>query len=189
MASSLIKFKIESTHMSRSIGNCIADSLQLCLGYADRLLTDIPEDQFAKYASPGGETVESNHPAFILGHLSIYPSRVLDHLGVDATAITASDEYQKLFSPDAKCENDPEGTIYPAASELIAAFKTNYGAALEALRAADDSAMEGVNPSEGRMRELFPTIGSALGFYCGGHVMMHMGQLSAWRRMNGMAPA
>ena len=35
----------------------------------------------------------------------------------------------------------------------------------------------------------FPTKGAALGFYVGGHFMMHMGQLSAWRRAMGMGAA
>jgi hypothetical protein len=26
-------------------------------------------------------------------------------------------------------------------------------------------------------------------FYCGGHMMMHLGQLSAWRRMLGLGAA
>jgi hypothetical protein len=39
------------------------------------------------------------------------------------------------------------------------------------------------------MRELFPTIGSVQAFYCGGHMMMHLGQMSAWRRMEGLGTA
>jgi hypothetical protein len=26
-------------------------------------------------------------------------------------------------------------------------------------------------------------------FYCGGHMMMHLGQMSAWRRMEGLGSA
>ena len=37
--------------------------------------------------------------------------------------------------------------------------------------------------------ELFPTLGSIHGFYAGGHMMMHLGQMSAWRRIEGMKPA
>ena len=65
--------------MARSIGNSIADSLQLSLNYADRLLKELPADRFARFASVGGTTVESNHPAFILGHLALYGPR-LGHL-------------------------------------------------------------------------------------------------------------
>ena len=41
----------------------------------------------------------------------------------------------------------------------------------------------------GRMTELFPTLGSMQAFYVGGHIMMHLGQISAWRRMQGLGAA
>ena len=58
-----------------------------------------------------------------------------------------------------------------------------------ALRSTPDETFDRPNPAEGRMRELFPTIGSVQTFYCGGHMMMHLGQLSAWRRMLGLSAA
>jgi hypothetical protein len=39
------------------------------------------------------------------------------------------------------------------------------------------------------MTERFPTLGSVHAFYCGGHIMMHLGQMSAWRRMMGLGSA
>jgi hypothetical protein len=39
------------------------------------------------------------------------------------------------------------------------------------------------------MTELFPTIGSMQAFYVGGHMTFHLGQVSAWRRMQGLGPA
>ena len=41
----------------------------------------------------------------------------------------------------------------------------------------------------GRSRELFPTLGAVVAFYLAGHVMNHLGQLSAWRRCIGLPPA
>jgi hypothetical protein len=41
----------------------------------------------------------------------------------------------------------------------------------------------------GRMTELFPTLGSLYNFYVGGHMMMHLGQISTWRRMMGLGAA
>ena len=64
-----------------------------------------------------------------------------------------------------------------------------YRLASQALRDCDDSLLLKENPNEGRMRELFPTIGAATGFYVGGHVMIHMGQISAWRRAMGLEAA
>ena len=37
--------------MPRSLGNVIADSLQLSVGYAERLLKDVPAGQFARSSS------------------------------------------------------------------------------------------------------------------------------------------
>jgi hypothetical protein len=39
------------------------------------------------------------------------------------------------------------------------------------------------------MRDLFPTIGAAINFYLIGHVQVHLGQISAWRRGMGLPPA
>ena len=63
--------------MPRSLGNVIADSLQLSLGYAERLLKNVPADRAGRFAVPGGVVVESNHPAFIYGHLSLYAPKIL----------------------------------------------------------------------------------------------------------------
>lgn len=173
--------------MDRSLGNIIADSLELCAGYAERLLKDVTPEQFARYAEPGGVVVESNHPAFVYGHLSLYGPRILAQLGQSGPAVPAG--FEALFSKDAKCQNDPEGTIYPKMSEVTQVFFEGYKAAAAALRAAPDSAFAVPNPMEGRMAALFPTLGSLHTFYCGGHLMMHLGQISAWRRMAGLGAA
>jgi hypothetical protein len=175
--------------MSRSLGNTIADSLGLMLGYAERLQSGLTPQRFARFAVPGGRVVESNHPAFIFGHLSLYAPRIIEHLGGDAAAVKPTEKFIEVFSKDAKCVDDSDGTIYPAMQEVIEAFTTGYQQTLEALRAADDTLLQQVNPLGGRMTELFPTLGSMHGFYVGGHAMMHLGQLSAWRRMEGLPPA
>lgn len=175
--------------MSRSLGNTIADSLALSLGYAERLLVGIPAERFARFATPGRKTIESNHPAFVYGHLSLYGGRILDHLGLDSSSVQPSEQFQKCFSKDAKCVDDPTGTLYPPMEEIRERFLAGYQAALAALRDASDEALQKPNPMPGPMAEKFPTIGSIHAFYTGGHIMMHLGQISAWRRMEGMAPA
>lgn len=175
--------------MPRSTGHVIADSLQMSLNYAERLLKDIPADKFARLAAPGGQVVQSNHAAFVLGHLSIYGPRIVEQLGRDASACKPSARIAESCSKDAQCQDDPQGTIYPPQSEIAAGFRAGYLAALDALRSAPDVAFQQPNPAGGRLTELFPTIGSMHTFYCGGHLMMHLGQLSAWRRMQGLPPA
>ncbi|RLS34663.1 MAG: DinB family protein [Planctomycetota bacterium] len=173
--------------MARSIGNSIADSLALSLDYANRLLKEVPSDRFARFATVGGSTVESNHPAFVLGHLALYGPRIVSQLGGTPTPLPAA--FEKAFSKDAACTDDPTGTIYPAMSEVVKAFRTGCEEAIAALRSASDDTLQKPNPAEGRMLELFPTLASVQTFYAGGHMMMHLGQLSAWRRIEGMKPA
>jgi hypothetical protein len=171
-----------------NIGPMIAASARLGLGYADRLLTDVTPDQFARFATPGGQVIESNHPAFIYGHLSLYAPRVVEQLGGDATGLAPSARFERAFSKDAKCVDDPDGSIYPAMDEIVAALKNGYSKAVETLESAGDELFIEANPNEA-MRAKFATIGAMHGFYVGGHFMLHMGQMSAWRRAIGLGSA
>lgn len=173
--------------MSRSLGNTIADSLELSLVYGERLLAGLEKETFGRFAAPGGQQVISNHPAFIYGHLSLYASRILTDVGLDP--IPVPEGFETLFNKDATCQDDPDGTIYPEMDVVTSTYFTGYHAARDALRQASDEALQEANPLGGRMTELFPTKGSMHNFYVGGHMMIHMGQLSAWRRMMGLAPA
>ncbi|MFM8953891.1 MAG: DinB family protein [Planctomycetaceae bacterium] len=173
--------------MHRSLGNVIADSLQLSVGYAERLVKSVPAERFARFATVGGVTVESNHPAFIYGHLSLYAPKILRQIGHPAPSVP--DQFEVRFSKEATCVDDVDGDLYPAMDEIIAFFLEGHRMVAGALRGTPDSVFDQANPAEGRMKELFPTIGSVQAFYCGGHMMMHLGQMSAWRRMAGLGAA
>ncbi len=171
-----------------NIGPMIASSARLGLGYARNLLKDIKPEEFARFARVGGTVIESNHPAFILGHLSLYPPRVITELGGDASKITPPQQYEELFSHQAKCVDDPDGSIYPPMDQIMAMMLSGYEAAEQILSVSEDRKFLESNPNE-RMRERFATKGAMHGFYVGGHLMMHLGQLSAWRRAMGKGPA
>ena len=171
-----------------TIGPMIAASAKLGLNYADRLLNGIPAETFSSFARCAGSTIESNHPAFIFGHLGLYAPRIVSELGGDDSEIRPSDKLITLFSKDAKCLDDPSCSIYPAMTEIVSHFRIVYEKAIEHLEAADDSLFTTQNPNQA-MQKLFPTLGSMHAFYVGGHLMMHMGQLSAWRRANGLGAA
>lgn len=172
-----------------TIGSVIAPGAKLGLMYAERLLNGITPDNYAKFAKPGGVTVASNHLAFVLGHLSLYPQRVLQNLGqpIGPTAVPAA--YDALFKAGVECQDDPDGKIYPKLDELKARFFDGYRAAIAAVEAAPDDAYAAPNPAEGRLKELFPTVGMAVNFYLIGHVQVHLGQISAWRRAMGLPAA
>jgi hypothetical protein len=173
--------------MPRSLGNVIADSLGLSLGYAERLLRGVPTDRFPRFAAPGGVIVTSNHPAFIYGHLSLYAPKILHQIGHPAPAVP--EHFEVRFSKDATCVDDPDLDLDPPLQEVVEFFQEGHRMVSAALRSTPDDVFQQPNPAEGRMRDLFPTIGSVQAFYCGGHMMMHLGQMSAWRRMEGMPAA
>ncbi len=173
--------------MTRSLGHVIADSLHLSIGYAERLLAGVSAERFARFATVGGTVVESNHPAFIYGHLSLYAPRMLLQLGHPAPGVP--DQFELRFSKEARCVDDVDGDLYPPLDEIVAFFREGHRMVTGALRSTPDEVLDRPNPAEGRMKELFPTIGSVQTFYCAGHMMMHLGQMSAWRRMSGLGAA
>ena len=167
----------------------LADSLELSLSYAERLLVGVTPEKFCRLANTGRSPIRSNHAAFIYGHLSLYGPETVEHVGGDTSNLAIPAKFETVFSKDASCEDDEDGKIYPPMNEVTEFFFLANRSAVDALRNADDLVMQNSNPLEGRMAELFPTIGSLVGFYVGGHVMMHLGQMSAWRRMLGLAAA
>lgn len=172
-----------------TIGPIIASGAGLAPMYAERLLKEIPPHDFARFARPGGALVTSNHPAFVYGHLALYPAKVLERLGQPPGAAAARPEWEAVFKNGVECQDDPQGTIYPPMDVITGWFFAGYKLALGAVAAAPDELLAGPNPAEGRMRELFPTLGAMLIFYLDGHVQSHLGQVSAWRRMMGLPPA
>lgn len=153
--------------------------------YAERLLKDVPPGQFARKPVVGGQTIDCNHPAFVFGHLALYPQRVLTLLGEDPAPAAVPAAYTELFKAGAACTDDPTGTVYPAMKELTEAYFRTLDAALGALDRADDALADKPMP-EG---SFFPVVGVAVAFYTNGHVMSHLGQISTWRRCVGLGAA
>lgn len=170
------------------IGNMIAESLQISLRYAENLAKDVAPTDFGKLARIDGHAIESNHPAFVYGHLSIYSPRIISDLGGDPSEFAVDQAWEDLFSPKAKCVDDADGSLYPDKDVLVSRLLSSYQAAMEILRSSDDEKFSAPNPNE-VMRSRFETIGGMHAFYCGGHMMIHMGQISAWRRMMGLGSA
>ena len=142
--------------MARSLGNVIADSLGLSLGYADRLLEGISAARFPRFATVGGQVVESNHPAFVYGHLSLYAPKILHQIGAPAPQIP--EDFEIRFSKTAQCVDDPDLDLYPAMDEIVTFFHEGHRMVTGALRSTPDDVLQRPNPAEGRMKELFPDL-------------------------------
>jgi len=154
---------------------------------ANRMLADVKPETFARSPRFGSTVVKTNHPAFVFGHLAMYPSGWLQAAGLEVPPeCTPPAGWSDLFAAGKECRDDPGGTIYPPMAEIVASFNKTHEAALPRLAALSDAKLSGQNPREGRLRDMFPTLGGLLMFYMTTHMMLHIGQVSAWRRCFGL---
>jgi hypothetical protein len=155
------------------------------LGLAQGLVGDVPADRFARLPVVDGVPVETNHAAFVLGHLALYPGRVLGLLGVEDTDLRTPAGYEDLFGPGAACEDDPDGSVYPHRDQIVGVFSDLHERGLAVVESLPDAAFDR-EIEEDRYRAMFGNAGAAASFMFGAHLGFHLGQLSAWRRAMGL---
>jgi hypothetical protein len=158
-----------------------------------KLLVGIRPERFARLATSGeagGKSVVSNHPAFVFGHLSLYPAIVLRTCGMEDEAVQADAPagFARVFGKGAACLDDPEGRKYPPMAEVTGAFFRAFEIGLRELAKLPDTAWDRPNPDAAR-GGTFTTVGFACVFLLCNHTALHLGQVSAWRRMEGLGPA
>ena len=173
--------------MSQTAVHGIANNAKIVAGYAEALLHGISEDRFARFTVGAGGSVVSNHPAWICGHLSLYPGRAAGMLGIEAD-VAVPDAWEAMFGPCSECVDDADGSRYPDMNELVDTMLGHQRGIAEALLDVDDAALAAPTPVE-RYRQRFPTVMCAVDFLITSHQMLHLGQLSAWRRIEGLGSA
>lgn len=170
-------------------GQIIADCAKRTVGYADRLIKGVEPHMAARKPTwgIGGQEIDCNHASFVLGHLAIYPQRVISMLGgTPKTQVPPS--FTDLFKAGVPCKDDPHGTIYPPFKVIADVFSQGMAEAIDAVSKAKDADFAKPLPDE-KMREHFPTIGHACLFLMNNHLMVHLGQMSTWRRAMGLPAA
>ncbi len=143
--------------------------------YARRLVADIPEDKMAEQPAEG-----MNHAAWVLGHLAyVFDSMI----AVWGQKPSMSPEWKALFNVPSKPM--PERDKYPSKPELWDAYEQAYQRIVDVVRSASDEdlAREFPNP---KLRASLPTVGVAMVHILTSHQGQHLGQLSAWRRVQGL---
>jgi len=166
----------------------IVAAAKVSRGYAERLLAGVTAQQFARKPVFGPTTVSCNHPAWVYGHLATYPAKMAAMVGMDPAGMAAPVGFEELFKDGTECKDDPQGVIYPGMGVVTAAFFKAHDALYETLGGVDDAKLLAETPDE-KARARFPRVGARLLFMCNNHVMMHMGQISTWRRCMGLAAA
>lgn len=147
----------------------------LNLGYARRLVTDIPDDSMALQPAP-----DMNHAAWVLGHLACTADMLAAMIGVPPVC---PPEWTALFDWNS-CPSGNAGR-YPSKSALLRALEDAHAGIANALPGVPESRWHEPTPLE-TVRGFLPTLGDCFVFVMAAHENMHLGQLSAWRRVQGM---
>ncbi len=170
------------------IAQIIVAPARICRAYAERLLVGVTPQMFARKASINGKVIDANHPAWVYGHLATYPAKIAAMVGLEGERFAAPAGFEAVFADKTECRDDPEGTIYPAMEVVTSAFFRTHDALFEALAGVEDAKLV-VPTLDEKARQRFPLVGSRVLFMCNNHLMMHFGQVSAWRRGMGLGAA
>jgi hypothetical protein len=162
------------------ITNLILPSATIVRTYAESLLSGINPADFRSKPSADGELLEMNHPAFIYGHLALYPAILLEMVNLPFKDAQAPEHYYDLFKNGSICHHDSEGTRYPDMAEIVGAFRVGYSILFERIATLNENVLLEATPGERIAR--FPVKGAFLVHLMTSHLGIHLGQMSAWRR-------
>ena len=147
------------------------------VGVGQHLVNELADERLTEQPLPG-----VNHPTWILGHLALIADIVGESCGGTRTLPA---EWGTLFGQGTQPSSARGG--YPSRSELLRAFEESYRRLREQVAAAGPDLLA-QPPTSPRARAAFPTFKELATFILTGHVGVHLGQLSAWRRMIGLPP-
>ena len=130
----------------------------LNLGYAKRLVADIPDDQIALQPAPG-----MNHAAWVLGHLAC----TSDMLGamICLKPVCPAD-WPAIFDWNSSPSSD--AIQYPSKAVLLKALEDAHAGIAAALPAVPQSRWPETTPLEA-VRGFLPTIGDCFVFVMAAH--------------------
>jgi len=160
-----------------AIDSTVMHSFHFSVGFLKSLLEGIGDDKMTHQPNPG-----MNHPAWITGHLVTSMEFGAKLAGA---SYKAPDGWGDLFGMKSTPSDD--ASKYPDMATLLAELDKAVAAVTPSLELITADALAAQMPDEG-FRQMMPTVGDGLTFLINGHIAMHVGQLSAWRRACGMPP-
>lgn len=155
-----------------------ATCCRFMLRYADALLQGIPSERWAEQPIEG-----ANHPAWLLGHLTFAGDSGCQLLGGESQLPEGWDKVYGRGTHPSTNRSD-----YPPGEDIHSTFVATYNRLAELAITADAETLAGPNPNKMLKDGGLPTVGDLVMFLMTGHLSLHLGQLSAWRRMIGMPP-
>jgi hypothetical protein len=143
--------------------------------YGCKLIDDLDEQQMT--AQPANDAV--NHPAWVLAHLNVYHPVIRSLIQGQSFEDPKGHEFGMQSKPLAN------RSVYPSKQELCDQWISGHQQITELLEAASTETMEQAMPLE-RWKAPMPTVGLALPYLMLVHENIHLGQLSAWRRVQSL---
>lgn len=169
-----------------NLATTLTASQGLFFFYAEGLLKDVPPSKFARLPEGRNGLVQTNHPAFIYGHLSLYPAKTLQAVGVTDGGIVNPPGFTDLFEAGKECVHDPDGTIYPEMEVVRSHFFNAHRTMFARLAELTDEQLSQPHSVEGDFGKQFPNRAALAAFLAIGHPFTHFGQMSVWRRCMGL---
>lgn len=147
------------------------------VSYCRMLVEDIADERLAEQPLPG-----VNHPAWILGHLAFSADRACSLLDAPKELPAT---WTPLFGPGSK--PSASRIDYASKDELLRAVEQGFERLRQTIVTAtpEQFAKPSTNP---RTKNALPSIKDGVAFLLTGHLGVHLGQFSTWRRMIGMPP-
>lgn len=143
-----------------------------------KLVSDLSDDQLCVQPAP-----KMNHPAWVLGHLLLVDHSFLKTIGGPEMPAWIDDTFKATYG--GKSEPVADKSKYKPKQyyiEKLSAVREQIYAQLKALTTDD---LHQPHPDPAR-RERMPTVDHAITFYGTWHEAYHSGQLSTWRRVQGL---
>lgn len=148
------------------------------LDYGQRLVADLTDDQMILQPAPDGEA-PANHPAWVLSHLNVY----MPLLSSAIEGKTFDDPKDHPFGMQSKPLAD--ASVYDSKEKLIGDYVAYHNRVIQQLESADAGVLE--TPVQlARWQAIMPTVGVCLPYLLCNHENLHLGQISAWRRIQGL---
>ncbi len=144
-----------------------------------KLVADLSDDQLAIQPAP-----KTNHAAWVLGHLLLVENSFLNLLDAQRKQPEwLTDDYKEIYGM--KSQPVADKSKYLPKQFYIDELAKLRPLIIEKLKALKPEDFSAPHPDPAR-RNRFPTIGEALVTYGTWHEAYHAGQLSAWRRVQGL---
>ena len=142
--------------------------------YAQKLVADLGDEQMVVQPVPG-----TNHPAWIFSHLNAYHPVM--------RALMRGQVFDDPIGHKFGMKSAPisDVSVYLPKVELMAEFQQGHDQIVKIVESAANSAFEQPMTLE-RWKASFPAVGNAMAYLMLLHESLHLGQLSAWRRVQGL---